>query len=98
VIGRGGQNPIEPAKLGAALLHGPAVANFADIYAALDAEGGARLVQDADDLAAALADLFGHPGRLRDMARAAAQVVERRTGAVERTLQALIPQLAALKP
>jgi 3-deoxy-D-manno-octulosonic-acid transferase len=98
VIGRGGQNPIEPAKLGAALLHGPEVANFAEIYAALDAEGGARLVQDADDLAAALADLFGHPGRLRDMARAAAQVVERRTGAVERTLQALIPQLAALKP
>ena len=33
----GGQNPIEPAKLGAAILHGPHVQNFADVYAALDA-------------------------------------------------------------
>src|SRR5262249_53706658 len=31
----GGQNPIEPIKLGAAVLHGPNVWNFAEIYAAL---------------------------------------------------------------
>lgn len=96
LLGKGGQNPIEAAKLGAALLHGPDVANFADVYAPLDAEGGARVVRDADELAAALADLFAHPARLREMARAAAQVVERRAGAVERTLDALIPRLAAL--
>ena len=33
----GGQNPVEPIKLGAAILHGPHVWNFAEIYSALDA-------------------------------------------------------------
>ena len=36
----GGQNPIEPAKLASAILHGPHVGNFADVYAPLDAAGG----------------------------------------------------------
>jgi 3-deoxy-D-manno-octulosonic-acid transferase len=96
LTGGGGQNPIEPAKLGAALLHGPRIGNFADVYAPLDAEGGALLVNDADELAAALADLFRNASRVREMARAAARVVERGAGAVERTLAALGPQLAAL--
>ncbi len=38
----GGQNPIEPIKLGAAILHGPHVWNFAEIYAALDKSHGAE--------------------------------------------------------
>ena len=39
-VGEGGQNPIEPAKLASAILHGPHVANFADVYALLDEAGG----------------------------------------------------------
>src|SRR2546430_17706916 len=38
----GGQNPIEPIKLGAAILHGPNVWNFAEVYAGLDKARGAR--------------------------------------------------------
>ena len=38
----GGQNPIEPAKLGCAVLHGPHVSNFAETYAALRCRGAAR--------------------------------------------------------
>src|SRR6185503_2024998 len=38
----GGQNPVEPIKLGAAVLHGPHVWNFAEIYAALAKSHGAR--------------------------------------------------------
>src|SRR5262249_48253591 len=47
----GGQNPIEPIKLGAAVLHGPNVWNFAEIYAALDKAHGAGEVSDAEGLA-----------------------------------------------
>ena len=47
----GGQNPIEPIKLGAAILHGPHVWNFAEIYAALDAARGAEQVTDVGKLA-----------------------------------------------
>ena len=75
-VGGGGQNPIEPAKLASAVLHGPHVANFADVYALLDEAGGAALARDADELAALLAALFADPARLRAMARAAARAVE----------------------
>ena len=47
----GGQNPIEPIKLGAAVLHGPNVWNFAEIYAALDKSHGAEEVGDVEALA-----------------------------------------------
>ena len=33
---KGGQNPLEPARHGAAILHGPHVDNFSDIYKLLD--------------------------------------------------------------
>jgi 3-deoxy-D-manno-octulosonic-acid transferase len=89
----GGQNPIEPAKLASAILHGPHVANFADVYALLDSAGGAAPVQDAQELAQALAALFIDGARLRAMARAAAQVVEGQTGALERMLRAIEPYL-----
>ena len=47
----GGQNPIEPIKLGAAILHGPHIWNFAEIYAALDEAHGAEQVMDVGKLA-----------------------------------------------
>ena len=36
IIERGGQNPLEPARFGAKILHGPHVNNFKDIYKYLD--------------------------------------------------------------
>jgi len=32
IINRGGQNPLEAARYGAKILHGPFVSNFTDIY------------------------------------------------------------------
>ena len=36
LTGRGGQNPLEPARHGAAVLYGPHIKNFPDIYKLLD--------------------------------------------------------------
>lgn len=94
-VGNGGQNPIEPAKLASAILHGPHVANFADVYALLDAAKGAALVHDAQELAQVLCALFSDGPRLRAMARAAANAVDGQTGAMERMLNAMAPYLAA---
>ena len=41
LVPHGGQNPIEPAKLDSAILYGPHVANFAEIYAQLSRARGA---------------------------------------------------------
>jgi 3-deoxy-D-manno-octulosonic-acid transferase len=96
LTGAGGQNPIEPAKLASAILHGPHVANFADVYELLDRGGGAVVTRDSGELAATLSALFADSARLRGMARAAARTVERQAGAVDRAMTALAPHLAAL--
>ena len=36
LTGKGGQNPLEPTRLGAAVLYGPNIQNFSDIYKLLD--------------------------------------------------------------
>jgi 3-deoxy-D-manno-octulosonic-acid transferase len=96
LIPHGGQNPIEPAKLGAAIFHGPHVQNFAEVYAALDAAGGARCIANRDALSEAFAEMIIDPRALRDMARAAGAAVERLTGALDRTMRAIEPYLAPL--
>jgi 3-deoxy-D-manno-octulosonic-acid transferase len=97
LVRHGGQNPIEAAKLGTAILHGPHVWNFADIYSALDAARGAEEVDDAAKLSlrvgAWLAD-----ARLREtVAEAALKTVAVLGGALDRTLAALDPYLMQLR-
>ncbi|MCW6507139.1 3-deoxy-D-manno-octulosonic acid transferase [Lichenifustis flavocetrariae] len=89
----GGQNPIEPAKLGNAVLHGPHTANFAEVYADLDAAGASVRVADMADLGAALTNLLGDRMKLTQAARKAALVIEARMGATERTFEQLQPYL-----
>jgi 3-deoxy-D-manno-octulosonic-acid transferase len=92
-MGGGGQNPIEPAKLACAILHGPMVGNFAETYAALGEAGGALAIARPEDLGETLIELFANATRLRAMARAASDTVERRAGAVDRSMRALKPLL-----
>lgn len=66
----GGHNPFEPASLGSAIIHGPFVANFRDVYDRLSAAGGSRQVTDAASLACAVAEL-SQPDRRAPMAFAA---------------------------
>ncbi|ACM00569.1 3-deoxy-D-manno-octulosonic acid transferase [Cereibacter sphaeroides] len=54
---RGGHTPFEPMEAGSALVHGPSIHNFAEVFAALDAAGAALPVSSAEDLGAALARL-----------------------------------------
>ena len=98
LVPHGGQNPIEPARLGAAVLHGPHVANFAEIYGRLDGSGGARGVQDAAALATAVGEMLGQPAGLREMARRGRSEIEALGGAVARTLAAIAPLLPAPRP
>ena len=91
VGGGGGQNPIEPAKLGSAILHGPAVGNFAEVYDLLDASGGGLAVADALELGDTVAALLDRPGKAADMAERAADAVAASGGAVARTMASLEP-------
>ena len=97
LVRHGGQNPIEPAKLGTAILHGPHVWNFAELYGALDAAGGAVQVDDAERLAAGFAALLADPALRQRMADVARTTVEGMSGALERTLASLEPYLLQLR-
>ncbi len=91
----GGHNPIEPARFGCAVLHGPNVADFSEIYGALDAAGGALACADARELARQAKRLLNEPRRLREMGRRAREVVDRLGGASQRIVTALEPLLAS---
>ena len=93
----GGQNPIEPIKLGAAILHGPHVWNFSEIYAALDAAHGADLVADVGKLAVRLGALLKDTGQRDALVAAARETVKTLGGALERTLAALDPYLVDIR-
>jgi len=93
VEGIGGHNPIEPAKLGCALLHGPHVHNAVEIFAAFDRDGGSREVADAQALAGAVHRWLNNPAEARQAARAAAQTATELGGALNRTLHAIEPLL-----
>lgn len=93
LVPHGGQNPFEPARLGAAILHGPHVGNFTEIYAALDGCGGAVQVEDGAALADKAAGLIADPRLTRAMGRGAAEASNSLGGALERTLRAIEPFL-----
>ena len=97
LIPHGGQNPIEPAKFGAAILHGPHVANFADIYAALDRAKGAELVPDAGRLPVRVGAWLTDAQARARAAAAAQATVGLLGGALERTLTAIEPYLMQLR-
>ena len=97
LIRHGGQNPIEAIKLGAAIVHGPNVFNFADVYAALDESGGARQADTQEALVKQLGLLLAEPTVRDKMHRAGAGVVEELGGALDRTMTALEPYLMQLR-
>lgn len=97
LIRHGGQNPIEPAKLGAAILHGPHVWNFTEVYAALDAAHGAEQVDEPGKLGPALAAWLANPAARERAAQAGRATVASLTGALERTLTSLEPYLMQLQ-
>ena len=93
----GGQNPLEAAMLGTAILSGRFVQNFRDTYQRLLKNGGARLVQDEVGLRDLVSQLLSQPGLRRQMMAAAGQTVGEMQGGLARTMQALGPFLHPLK-
>ncbi len=97
LVEHGGQNPIEAVKLGAAIVHGPHVFNFTDIYDALDVAGGAKQADGQQALVKLLGQWLADPAARQASVRAAGGVVDQLGGALERTFAALEPYLLQLR-
>ncbi|HVC59383.1 MAG TPA: 3-deoxy-D-manno-octulosonic acid transferase [Acetobacteraceae bacterium] len=91
----GGQNLLEPARLGCAIAVGPHTGNFLE-HAALLREAGALVqVADAAALAGFVSALLADPARRRAMGCRAAAVVQRHGNLAEHTAAALLDLLAS---
>ncbi len=97
LVRHGGQNPIEPVKLGAAILHGPHVSNFSEIYGELDQEGGAELVTDASSLTTGIGAWLKDSAERDRIAAAAKRSIDELGGALDRTIAALEPYFMQLR-
>lgn len=88
---RGGQNMLEPAALGVAVIFGPNVWNFQDIAEQLCQQHAAVQVRSFGELEAALAQLLATPQLRHELGQRARQFVLAQQGAARRTLDALEP-------
>jgi 3-deoxy-D-manno-octulosonic-acid transferase len=95
LVKHGGQNPIEPISLGGAVVHGPHVHNFADIYDALGKLSTALRVTDSRSLAAATETLLADPARRERIVAEAREALKPFSGALTATWDALSPYLSA---
>jgi 3-deoxy-D-manno-octulosonic-acid transferase len=94
----GGHNPVEPALLGCAILHGPDMANCAAVAQALRGAGAAVPVAGTAELSAEVDRLLGDPGERQRRVTAAAAVATRNNGVLDRVLDRLGPWLDRLAP
>lgn len=100
LVPHGGQNPIEAARHGCAILTGPHTHNFTDSYHALTAHNGVRKVKDGAGLADAADALLSDPAALRRMTEGAEAALEGLAGALALTVDAilgLLPERSELR-
>jgi 3-deoxy-D-manno-octulosonic-acid transferase len=89
----GGQNPLEPARLGCAVAAGPYMANFAHAVAVLTDAGALAHVTGIGDLAAFVRAMLNDPARRQQMGAQAQAVIQRHADLPARTAAMLLSLL-----
>ena len=93
----GGQNPMEPAMLGCAVLSGPKVDNFRESFQKLVRCGGAKIIRDPEMLAKAVHFLMANDMARHGMMDAGSECVQNMRGALAITMKGLEPYINPLK-
>jgi len=93
LVDRGGHNPIEAVRQDAAVITGPHWHNFSDTYRALISHRAAIVVRSAPELANAAARLLADEAELRRMRARADSALSGLSGALPRTVEALLHYL-----
>jgi len=86
----GGQNPLEPAALGKAMVFGPNMQNFASIVRTLLAAQGAIQVGTAVELEGVFVELLADEAKRRGLGERARRVVQENLGATRRSVEMIM--------
>jgi 3-deoxy-D-manno-octulosonic-acid transferase len=89
LVPHGGQNPLEPARLGGAILAGLYMHNFSEICHTLESAGGLSRVLGVEDLSQAIQTLIENPAQSVARGQAAKAAVEAKGGALQQLLEEL---------
>jgi 3-deoxy-D-manno-octulosonic-acid transferase len=87
--GMDGQNPMEAARLGAAILSGPNVDSFLETYGILKRAGAVTTVLGADDLSERVVSLLSCPALMDEMKTRAKSTAEREAAVLDRAKEKL---------
>ena len=93
IDGLSGHNPLEPARLGSAVLTGQYVDSFADVYRELGAAGGVKTVHSPEGLAEAVLELWEDEKRRETQINAARGFTAAQDGVLDDVWNALDPHL-----
>ncbi|UDF30601.1 UNVERIFIED_ORG: lipid IV(A) 3-deoxy-D-manno-octulosonic acid transferase [Roseateles sp. XES5] len=96
LFAEGGQNPLEPAMLGCAVLSGGNVQNFREAYQQLARNGSAKMVRDVEMLAKGVHYLLMNDETRRQMIEAGQETVQEMRGALRATIKGLEPYINPL--
>ena len=88
-IPHGGQNMMEPAAAGCAVVHGPSVENFVQEARLLERAGASRIVTGPEELGPAVAALLADDGARTEMGERGRAAIAGERGATKATLEAL---------
>ena len=98
LVPHGGQNLLEAAKLGCAVIHGPHMTNFRTIAREMRSAGATVVVHDAGEIAAEIEALLADDARTKARARAAGLVAAAKHGILDDVMAELAPCLDAVTP
>ncbi len=89
LVPKGGQNVLEPAIRGKAVMHGPSMEDFGDAGDLIRRAGGSVMVRDAREVAAVAMQWLRSPHRVRAMGEAARRAILAHRGAAAKHAQVL---------
>jgi 3-deoxy-D-manno-octulosonic-acid transferase len=89
----GGQSPIEAGAQAKAMIFGPNMQNFASISDEFLSSKGAVQIKTAGELEKTISELLLNPAQRAELGKNAKAVVDRNTGAVERTVEMILDKL-----